>query len=73
MTAVWGAGWIAEVALKVLIVFSLSIPQALVVGPIESAVITVLLILWTIWYTRAVLRRRAEAAPTSVGANPRSL
>ncbi len=61
MTAVWGVGWIVEVALKVLIVFSLSIPQALVFGPIESAAITVLLILWTIRYARAMQRRRAEA------------
>jgi len=61
MTAAWGVGWIVEVALKVLIVFSLTIPQALLIGPIESGVITALLILWTMRYVRGV-RRRAEAA-----------
>jgi hypothetical protein len=60
MTAVWGIGWLLEVGLKVLIVFTLSIPQALVVGPIESGAITIVLLLWTLRYARAA-RRRGEA------------
>lgn len=67
MTTVWGVGWLVEVALKVLVVYSLSISQALVVGPIQSAAITVVLILWTVRYARAARRRgevlRAAASP----------
>jgi len=73
MTAVWGIGWLVEVALKVLIVFTLSIPEALVVGPIESGAITLVLILWTVRYARAA-RRRGEArlAAASGGQPPPS-
>jgi hypothetical protein len=71
MTIVWGIGWLAEVALKVLVVYNLSISQALVVGPIQSAAITVVLILWTVRYARAA-RRRGEArrAAASAAAHP---
>ena len=73
MTAVWGIGWLAEVALKALIVFTLPIPRALVVGPIESGAITVLLILWTVRYARAARRRgEARAAAAGSSASPRS-
>jgi len=68
MTAVWGIGWLAEVALKALIVFTLPIPRALVVGPIESGAITVLLILWTVRYARAA-RRRGEARAAAAGSS----
>jgi hypothetical protein len=71
MTAAWGVGWIVEVALKVLIVFNLSIPQAFVFGPIQSAVITVLLILWTVRYARTGRRRREEATRTGIPVAPR--
>ena len=69
MTAVWGIGWLAEVALKVLIVYSLSIPRALVVGPISSAAITIGLILWTVRYARTA-RRRGEARRAAAAGTP---
>jgi len=61
MTVVWGLGWLAEFALKVVLVLTLTIPQVLVVGPIESNGITIALILWTIRYANES-RRRGEAA-----------
>ncbi len=74
LTAVWGIGWLVEVGLKVLIVFSLPIPQALVVGPLESGAFTIVLVLWTLRYTRAARRRgearRAAAAGGSAPLSP---
>lgn len=61
MTVVWGLGWLAEFALKIVLVLALTIPQVLVVGPIESNGITIALILWTIRYANES-RRRGEAA-----------
>lgn len=60
MTVVWGLGWLAEFALKIVLVLTLTIPQVLVVGPIESNGITIALILWTIRYANES-RRRGEA------------
>ena len=61
MTVAWGLGWLAEFVLKVVLVLTLTIPQVLVVGPIESNGITIALILWTIRYANES-RRRGEAA-----------
>lgn len=61
MTIVWGLGWLGEFLLKVVLVLTLTIPQVLIVGPIESNGITIALILWTIRYANES-RRRGEAA-----------
>jgi hypothetical protein len=61
MTWVWGLGWLGEFALKVLLVMRLSVPEVLIVGPIESNAITIALILWTIRYANEA-RRQGEAA-----------
>ncbi len=61
MTAVRGAGWIAGVAIKIALVLTLSIPQVLVVGPIESWGITAALIWWTLRYARDARARRQGA------------
>ena len=61
MTVVWGLGWLAEFALKIVLVLTLTIPQVLVVGPIESNGITIALILWTIRYANESRRRGEEA------------
>ena len=61
MTVAWGLGWLAEFLLKIVLVLTLTIPQVLVVGPIESNGITIALILWTIRYANES-RRRGEAA-----------
>ncbi|HET7265524.1 MAG TPA: VC0807 family protein [bacterium] len=60
MTIVWGLGWLGEFLLKVVLVLTLTVPQVLVVGPIESNGITIALILWTIRYANES-RRRGEA------------
>lgn len=61
MTLVWGVGWLGEFALKVVLVLTLTVPQVLVVGPIQSNAITIALILWTIRYANQS-RRRGEAS-----------
>jgi hypothetical protein len=61
MTAVWGLGWAGEFLLKIALVLALTIPQVLIIGPIESNGITIALILWTIRYANES-RRRGEAA-----------
>jgi hypothetical protein len=66
MTIVWGLGWLGEFVLKIVLVLTLTIPQVLVVGPIESNGITIALILWTIRYANES-RRRGEAARAAEG------
>jgi hypothetical protein len=66
MTVVWGLGWLGEFLLKVLLVLTLTIPQVLVAGPVESNAITIALILWTIRYANSA-RRRGEAARAAAG------
>jgi hypothetical protein len=61
MTVVWGLGWLGEFLLKVVLVLTLTIPQVLVAGPIESNAITIALILWTIRYANKSRRRGEEA------------
>lgn len=61
MTVVWGLGWLGEFLLKIVLVFTLTIPEVLVVGPIESNGITIALIMWTIRYANESRRRGEEA------------
>jgi hypothetical protein len=70
MTWVWGLGWLGEFVLKVVLVTILTIPQALVVGPIESNGITVALILWTIRYANESQRRGEAARAVEMAAAP---
>ena len=70
MTVVWGLGWLAEFLLKVGLVLTLTIPQVLIVGPIESNAITIALILWTIRYANASRRRGEAARATGLAAVP---
>lgn len=72
MTIVWGLGWLAEFALKIVLVLTLTIPQVLVVGPIESNGITIALILWTIRYANESRRRGEEAQRAELLAVPRT-
>ncbi|HEV2440296.1 MAG TPA: VC0807 family protein [bacterium] len=72
MTVVWGLGWLAEFALKIVLVLVLTIPQVLVVGPIESNGITIALILWTIRYANESRRRGEEAQRAELLAAPRT-
>jgi hypothetical protein len=52
MTVVWGVGLVIDVAIGAALVFSLSIEQYLIVGPIVGYANMGLLALWTFWYGR---------------------
>lgn len=66
MTLVWGLGLIADVAIGVVLVFTLSIRDYLLVGPFVGYAFMGALALWTFWYgqrkKREGERRRAAAA-----------
>jgi hypothetical protein len=70
MTVVWGLGWLGEFLLKIVLVLTLTIPQVLVVGPIESNGITIALIVWTIRYANESRRRGEEAQRAEALAAP---
>lgn len=70
MTVVWGLGWLGEFLLKIVLVLTLTIPQVLVVGPIESNGITIALIVWTIRYANESRRRGEEARRAEALAAP---
>ncbi len=61
MTLVWGFGLLADVAVSVLLIFSLSVGQNLVVGPILGYATIGGLTLWTILYRRYRTRHAARA------------
>jgi hypothetical protein len=52
LTLVWSAGWLAEFALRVTMVFTLSVSQVLAVSPFVFNGITLGLIAWTLAYVR---------------------
>ncbi len=63
ITIVWGVAWVSEFILRVILVYTLTIPQFLIVSPIIFNLITVLLIIWTMTYSvRAGRRAREKAA-----------
>ena len=62
ITIVWGTAWVSEFILRVILVFTLSIPQFLIVSPIVFNAITVGLILWTTTYSVRSGRRMRERA-----------
>lgn len=62
ITLVWGCGLVAVFAVSVALIYSLSIPQYLIVGPIVAYAMIGLIIAWTVWYVRRAKRRGAAAA-----------
>lgn len=52
MTVVWGVGLVADVAVGVALVFTLSIADYLIVGPIVGYATMGILAAWTFWYAR---------------------
>ncbi|MGI4731179.1 MAG: VC0807 family protein [Janthinobacterium lividum] len=72
MTVVWGVGLLADVAIGATLVFTLSIREYLIVGPIVGYGVLGTLSAWTFWYSRRQkargdARRAAESrqvAPT---------
>jgi hypothetical protein len=70
MTVVWGAGLTVDAAISCVLVFVLSIPRYLLIGPIIGYATMGSLGLWTWWYSRRArrlgeARRLAQAATTS--------
>lgn len=70
MTLVWGFGFVAEAALAGALVFTMSVKQFLVVGPILGNATMGALGMWTFWYSRTQRRkgeaRRAAAAQSEI-------
>ncbi|HEX7761478.1 MAG TPA: VC0807 family protein [Caulobacteraceae bacterium] len=68
MTLVWGFGLVIECAVASALVFTLSVAQFLLVGPIVGYTAVGLLVLWSVWFVRrarrlgAARRAAAEAA-----------
>ena len=66
MTAVWGAGLIAQMVLQIILAFALSIEQDLVVSPIVGYGFYFVLFGWSFWYGKKRKKRgerlAAEAA-----------
>jgi len=60
MTAVWGLGLIGEAALAGALVYTMSVKQFLIVGPIVGYGTMAALGSWTFWYSRRQ-RRKGEA------------
>ena len=61
MTLVWGFGLFAETGVACFLVFHMSIPTFLVVGPVVGYGTMGGLALWTFWYVR-LMKRRGKAA-----------
>jgi hypothetical protein len=65
MTLVWGFGLLADFAISVVLIYSLSVAEYLVVGPILGYTTMGGLTLWTVAYRRYIARRadalRAQA------------
>jgi hypothetical protein len=74
MTLVWGFGLVAEAAIAVLLVLTLSIRNYLLVSPVVGYGAIGALSLWSWWYARRQIRkgeaRRALAAAEAAGVNP---
>lgn len=62
MTAVWAVGWLGEFALRVVMVWTLSVAQVLAMSPFVFNAITFGLIWWTISYGRRRRQRGAQSA-----------
>ena len=63
MTLAWGVGLVAETALAAALVFTLTIPQYLIVSPILAYGSLALLTAWTFWYSQ----RRVTATRAAMG------
>ncbi len=64
MTLVWAVGWLAEFALRVVMIETLSIAQVLAASPVVFNAINIGLMAWTFAYVR---RARARARPLAGG------
>jgi len=69
MTIVWAIGWMSEFALRVVMVWTLSIPEVLAISPFVFNGITIGLIAWSIAYGRRQRQRGAEARAKAAAAS----
>ncbi len=65
-TVVWGVGMVLEAAVRTFLVFTLTIPQFLLISPFVIYGIIGALMLWTFWYGRQG-QKRAEALRPRTG------
>ncbi len=63
LTIVWGLGWIGEFCLRVVMVWTLSIPQVLVISPFVFNGIFLGLITWNFAYVSRQRRRAPQPGP----------
>jgi hypothetical protein len=69
MTIVWAIGWMSEFALRIVMVWTLSVPEVLAVSPFVFNGITIGLFAWTIAYVRRQRQRGAEARANAAAAS----
>ena len=69
MTLGVGVGLIADAGVSVLLVFTLSIRDYLIVGPVVGSALLGGLVLWVFWYGRRA-RRRSEARRAAEAVSP---
>jgi hypothetical protein len=70
MTLVWGFGLLADVAVSVVLVFTLSIREYLIVNPILGYGTMGALALWSFFYARAAKRRGEARRAAQAAASP---
>jgi hypothetical protein len=68
MTAVWSIGWLGEFALRILMVWKLSIPQVLAISPFVFNGITIGLVAWTFAYTNRKRKEGEQGKATTTSA-----
>lgn len=66
MTVVWGVVFLAEMLIRIYLVFTLSIPQFLIVSPFIFYGMFVGVMLWTMRYSRQMRQRGDEARRQSL-------
>lgn len=62
LTVVWGIIYVLEFGLKIIIVYTFSISQSLIIAPVSTYIIIFATISWTFWYGN---KKRTEAQKAS--------
>jgi hypothetical protein len=60
ITVVWGIGLLGEFVIRLILIYTLSVAQVLAASPVILAIITILLVLWTLAYGRSKARQAAQ-------------
>jgi intracellular septation protein A len=67
MSAVWGVGLLADAALRIPLIYALSVPAAVTASNVLFITTMVLLTLWTAWFARRI-QTAAARQPSTAGA-----